>query len=323
MLYPLKFEPILKDKIWGGTKLNSLFNKASTSLFLGESYELSGLESDPSVVVNGFLAGNTLEELIEVYMGELVGDEVFDQFGVQFPLLFKLIDANDTLSIQVHPNDEVAYERHGQFGKTEMWYVLESEENAQLTLGFNKECSQDEYLRCLEAGTVDGLLRRVNVEKGDVIYIPAGTVHAIGKGIVLAEIQQSSDLTYRIFDYNRKDENGVERELHTDLALDVIKYEVVDQPKVAYSALMNQVTSLVQSDFFTTNLMVFDQPLTRHYTSIPSFVVYMCVDGGFMIDYNGEKLIVSKGETVLIPACIDELSFYPESECRLLEVYIS
>ncbi len=323
MLYPLKFEPILKDKIWGGTKLNSLFSKASTSLFLGESYELSGLENDPSIVVNGFLAGNTLEELIEIYMGELVGDHVYDQFGLQFPLLFKLIDANDTLSIQVHPDDEVALERHNQFGKTEMWYVLEADADAELILGFNHDCSQDEYVEALESDTVESLLRKVKVTAGDVIFIPAGTVHAIGKGIVLAEIQQTSDLTYRIFDYNRKDENGVERDLHTEMALDVIKYEVVTHPKVAYSAQKNQVTPLVDCNYFTTNMILFDQPLTRHYTSIKSFVVYMCLESSFLIECDGEKTIVNKGETILIPASIDELGFYPERECKLLEVYVA
>jgi mannose-6-phosphate isomerase len=323
MLYPLKFEPILKDKIWGGTKLNSLFGKASTSLLLGESYELSGLDGNLSVVTNGFLAGNNIEELVEIYMGELIGDAVYERFGLQFPLLFKLIDANDTLSIQVHPDDEVALERHNESGKTEMWYVLEAEEGAELIIGFNQECSKQDLVSAIEAGTLESFLKQVKVAKGDVFFIPAGTVHAIGKGIVLAEIQQTSDLTYRIYDYCRKDENGNERELHTELALDVIDYDVISQPKIVYSELINEITPLVDCEYFTTNLLVFNQPLNRHYTSIKSFVVYMCVEGDFLIDFEGEKIIVNKGETVLIPACIDELGLYPESECRLLEVYVN
>ena len=294
MLYPLKFEPILKDKIWGGNKLNTMFGKISSSFSLGESYELSGLENDQSVVKNGFLAGNTLEELIEVYMGELVGDVVYENFGLQFPLLFKLIDANDTLSVQVHPGDEIAFERHQQMGKTEMWYVLDADKDASIIYGFKENCSQQDYLVALENGGVEYLMHQVKVQKGDVIFIPSGVVHAIGKGIVLAEIQQTSDLTYRIFDFNRKDANGNERELHTELALDVISFSHDSQPIIKYSPAYNVITPLVACEYFTTNLLVFNQPINRHYQSINSFVVYMCVDGSFLIENELEKIIVDK-----------------------------
>jgi len=322
MLYPLKFEPILKDKIWGGTKLKSLFNKAAETDKLGESWELSGYENDESVVTNGFLAGNTLPELIEIYMGELIGDSIFDEYGLSFPLLFKLIDANENLSIQVHPGDEVAAERHNSYGKTEMWYVVDAEPGAVLIIGFSEDCSRDTYLDALDEGLVEDLLQKVPVKKGDVFFIPAGLVHAIGKGVVVAEIQQSSDITYRIYDYKRVDDQGNERELHTEQALDVINFNASKEPKTVYTPLMNEVTPLVSCNYFTTNMLRFNKSIARQYAKIDSFVSYMCLDGNFVIDFGGEKTIVNKGDTILIPASIDELSLIPDAEVTLLEVYV-
>ena len=323
MLYPLKFSPILKDKIWGGTKLKSLFNKAAETDKLGESWELSGYEGDESVVTNGFLAGNNLRELIEIYMGELIGDTVFDEYGLSFPLLFKLIDANENLSIQVHPGDEVAAERHNSYGKTEMWYVVDADKGAELIIGFNDDCSRETYLKAMSEDKVEDLLHKVPVTKGDVFFIPAGRVHAIGKGVVVAEIQQSSDVTYRIYDYKRKDDNGNERELHTEQALDVINFEASRQPKTIYSPLLNETTPLITCDYFTTNMLRFNKSLERQYAKLDSFVAYMCLDGTFTIESEGEKTTVIKGDTVLIPASIDELSLVPDGEVTLLEVYVS
>jgi mannose-6-phosphate isomerase len=323
MLYPLKFTPILKDKIWGGTKLNTIFGKESESDKLGESWELSGHEGDESIVTNGFLEGNSLTELIEIYMGELVGDKIFDEFGLSFPLLFKLIDAEEDLSIQVHPNDEVAAERHNSFGKTEMWYVIDAEPASEMIIGFAKDCNKDEYLDALEADKVESLLHKVPVTKGDVLFIPAGTVHSIGKGIVVAEIQESSDLTYRIYDFKRLDENGNERELHTELALDVINFSASEHPKTAYKESLNEITPLVTCDYFTTNMIKFDAAVTRNYGTIDSFVVYMCLEGSVIIESNNEKTVVNKGETILIPACINEVGLIPENDVTLLEVYIA
>jgi len=323
MLYPLKFSPILKDKIWGGTKLKSLFNKAAETDKLGESWELSGYEGDESVVTNGFLAGNNLRELIEIYMGELIGDTVFDEYGLSFPLLFKLIDANENLSIQVHPGDEVAAERHNSYGKTEMWYVVDADKGAELIIGFNDDCSRETYLKAMSEDKVEDLLHKVPVTKGDVFFIPAGRVHAIGKGVVVAEIQQSSDVTYRIYDYKRKDDNGNERELHTEQALDVINFEASKQPKTIYSPLLNETTPLITCDYFTTNMLRFNKSLERQYAKLDSFVAYMCLEGTFTIESEGEKTTVIKGDTVLIPASIDELSLVPDGEVTLLEVYVS
>ncbi len=323
MLYPLKFTPILKDKIWGGTKLKSLFNKVAKTDKLGESWELSGYEGDESVVTNGFLEGNNLTELIEIYMGELLGDKLYDEYGLSFPLLFKLIDANENLSIQVHPGDEVAAERHNSYGKTEMWYVVDADPGSELIIGFKKDCTREEYLEALDNDKVEDLLQKVSVKKGDVFFIPAGLVHAIGKGVVVAEIQQSSDITYRIYDYKRKDDQGNERELHTEQALDVINFAASKNPGTAYNAQLNEITLLVECDYFTTNMIRFDAPVTRNFGTIDSFVVYMCLDGSMTIESYGEKTIVQKGDTILIPASINEIGLIPNSEVTLLEVYVN
>ena len=322
LLYPLKFNPILKDKIWGGAKLGKLFGKDDKTGKLGESWELSGYEGDESVVTNGFLAGNNLTELIEIYMGDLVGDKVYDNFGLSFPLLFKLIDANENLSIQVHPGDEVAMERHNSFGKTEMWYVLDADPGAELIIGFERNCDREEYLAALENDQVESLLQGVPVKKGDVFFIPAGLVHAIGKGVVVAEIQQSSDVTYRIYDYKRVDDQGNERELHTDEALDVINFSASPNPQTIYSERANEINQLVTCEYFTTNLLKIDSPLTRNYGEIDSFRAYMCLEGSLLIESEGGKVIVNKGETVLIPAAIDEVGFTPDQSATLLEVYL-
>ena len=322
MLYPLKFSPILKDKIWGGTKLKSMFNKSAETDKLGESWELSGYEGDESVVTNGYLAGNNLTELIEIYMGELIGDTIFDEYGLAFPLLFKLIDANENLSIQVHPNDETAAERHNSYGKTEMWYVVDADPGSELIVGFTEDCSRETYLEAMSQDKVEDLLLKVPVTKGDVFFIPAGRVHAIGKGVVVAEIQQSSDITYRIYDYKRKDDNGNERELHTEQALDVINFEASREPKTVYTPILNETTPLVTCDYFTTNMLRFDKRLERRYSTIDSFVSYMCLEGNFSIEFEGDITIISKGDTVLIPASIDELSLIPDGEVTLLEVYV-
>ncbi len=320
-LYPLKFKPILKERIWGGSKLTTEFNKAASLQKIGESWELSACEGDESVVSNGFLQGNTLTELIEIYMGELVGESVYQHFGLNFPLLFKLIDAAEYLSIQVHPNDEVAAERHNSFGKTEMWYVIDAEPDAELIVGFNEGCTKEDYINALEHNDVENILKKVSVTKGDVIFIPAGLVHAIGKGILLAEIQQTSDITYRIYDYNRLDDKGNARQLHVEEALDVINFDKVEAPKIIYTEKLNDIIPLVSCDYFTTNLITFDDEVIRNYGEIDSFKVYMCTEGAFKILFDENYTVVNKGETVLIPASIGEVIFIPENNTTVLEVF--
>jgi len=219
-LYPLKFKTIFKDKIWGGQKIKTYLHKDFSPLpNCGETWEISGVKSDVSVVNGGALDGETLADLLEQFKGELVGEKVYAHFGNIFPLLVKFIDANDDLSIQVHPNDELAKKRHNSFGKTEMWYVIESDPGSTLISGFNKEMTQQEYLDKLNSGHIMDILNRENANAGDVFFLPAGRVHTIGKGLLVAEIQQTSDITYRIYDFDRVDANGHKRELHTQEAL--------------------------------------------------------------------------------------------------------
>lgn len=281
MLYPLKFHPILKKKIWGGERLAYKSEEHEESI--GESWEISAVEDNISVVSNGILADNDLQELIEVYMGDLVGDHIYEKFGIEFPLLIKYIDANDDLSIQVHPDDETAKERHNAYGKTEMWYIVDAEKDASLVLGFNHEIDKATYLQALHQNKLMDLLNVQKVKKGESFFIPAGLVHAIGKGCLIAEIQQTSDITYRIYDYNRKDANGNTRELHTDLATDVIDYSYQPQHRVNYTPQDNQSAKLVKCPYFTTNLLVFDRDIEKEYVHLDSFVIYMCLQGKFTI----------------------------------------
>lgn len=321
MLYPLKFHPILKKKIWGGEKLSYKSEQHEQSI--GESWEISAVEDNISVVVNGILADNDLQELIEVYMGDLVGDHVYEKFGIEFPLLIKYIDANDDLSIQVHPDDETAKERHNAYGKTEMWYIVDAEKDASLIMGFNKETDKTEYLQALRSNELMNILNTEKVKKGDSFFIPAGLVHAIGKGCFIAEIQQTSDITYRIYDYNRKDADGNTRELHTDLATDVIDYQYHPKHKVDYTPQDNKSVQLVKCPYFTTNLLTFDRDIEKEYIRLDSFVIYMCLQGKFTIT-TGEcdPVVVTKGETVLIPACFKNLTLFPDEVTKVLEIYM-
>ncbi len=323
-LYPLKFQSILKDKIWGGHKLELLLNKEISPLpNAGESWEISGVPGNVSVVSNGFLAGNSLSEIIEIYMGDLVGDKVFQKFGEEFPLLIKFIDANDVLSIQVHPDDELAKERHDSFGKTEMWYVMQADKGAQLISGFSKELDKEEYVLKLNANELESIIASYEVAPGDVFFIPAGRVHSIGKGILLAEIQQTSDVTYRIYDFNRKDDKGNTRELHTDEALDAIDYTYVAEPKTNYSVEPNKVNEVVKCDYFTTNVLELDQTVKKDFYGLDSFLIYMCVEGKAEIVYNGDQTeTILMGETVLIPADLKEIYIKPDGKARLIEVHL-
>lgn len=324
-LYPLKFEPIYKDYIWGGTNLKSKLNKKVPTNFekCAECWEISTIDENISIVTNGFLAGNNLQELIEVYMGDLVGDKVFEKFGDEFPLLIKLIDATDTLSIQVHPDNEVAKQRHHAYGKTEMWYIIDSEPTAKIITGFNKDITKEEYIEHLETNTLGNILNVESANRDDIFFIPAGRVHAIGKGVLLAEIQQSSDITYRIHDWGRVDKNGNPRELHTELALDVIDFKKPKSFKFSKSKTENIDIDLVKSDFFTVNRITFNKIIEKDYNLLDSFVVLLCIEGELFVNYaanKSEKLV--KGETILIPADLKELSLNPINSATVLEVYI-
>ena len=323
-LYPLKFKPILHEKIWGGNRLKELLNKDIDNLpNCGESWEISSVEGKISEVNNGYLQGNNLQELIEVYMGDLVGEKIYKKYGIEFPLLIKFIDAQADLSIQVHPNDELSKKRHNAYGKTEMWYVVNAEDGSLINSGFNQPVTREKYLEYLENGKLTDLLCYEKAAPGDVFFIPAGRVHAIGKGILLAEIQQTSDVTYRIYDYDRKDGNGNKRELHTDLALDAIDFTYQDEYKTKYKAEKNRSSEIVSCDYFTTNILDFSEKLEKDYHHFDSFVVYMTLEGQFNIEYEGGNEKVNKGETVLLPASLESVRLKPETEsAKVLEIYI-
>lgn len=325
LLYPLKFKPIYKEKIWGGTKINTILNKNISKLKdCGESWEISGVTESISIVKNGFLKNNNLQEIVEVYMGDILGDKVYEKFGDEFPLLIKFIDANDNLSIQVHPNDELARQRHYANGKTEMWYIISADKDSQLISGFNKEINKEIYLKHLANNTLTEILNFEKVKSGDVFFIPSGRVHAIGKGILLAEIQQTSDVTYRIFDWNRKDANGKSRELHTELALDALDFSHYDNYKTKYATKINDSSNLINCQYFTTNLLEFDKEIEKDYNLLDSFVIYMCLEGSYTIEYNeNDKIKIIKGETVLLPAVLENISLIPDKKTKLLEVYIN
>jgi mannose-6-phosphate isomerase len=320
-LYPLRFKPILKDKIWGGPKLRDLLGKPASER-AGESWEISGVAGDISVVENGFLAGNSLQEMGEIYMGDLLGDVIYERFGSEFPLLIKFIDAADFLSLQVHPGDELARERHNSYGKTEMWYVVESD-NGQLIAGFNRKMEREQYLQHVADGSLKEILNYEPVVPGDIYFMPAGRIHAIGAGVLLAEIQQTSDVTYRIHDWERTDEKGQPRELHTDLALDAIDFGFHASYKTAYRPLSNSTVTAVDSPFFTTGVIRLDQPVEKDYNLIDSFVIYLCIEGAAGITYGKGKVeLIKKGETLLIPAGLKNLAIVPTEPTTLLEVYI-
>ena len=323
-LYPLKFETVLKEKVWGGSALATRFNKKSTgSNHIGESWELSAITDDLSVISNGFLAGNNIEELIEVYMGDITGDQIYEKFGNEFPLLIKFIEAQEDLSIQVHPDNELAKKRHKAYGKTEMWYILECKKNSTIYSGFKTGVTREIYEEALKNNRIEDILNVETPEPGNAFFTPAGRVHAIGAGIVLVEIQQTSDITYRIFDWNRKGSGKEKRELHTDLALDAIDFNQNGSNKLSKLPVLNNSLNLVNCEFFNTNLLYFNKAIDKEYHFIDSFVVYICTDGEFQICWDGNTENVEKGETVLLPAMIKEVTLKPSNEARLLEVYVN
>ncbi|PBJ13806.1 type I phosphomannose isomerase catalytic subunit [Flavobacterium sp. ACN6] len=318
-LYPLQFEPILKERIWGGEKLKTILNKPIVSKITGESWELSTVEGDVSVIANGDLKGKSLMDLINDTPDALLGTKVYERFGKQFPLLFKYLDAREDLSIQVHPNDKLAKERHSSFGKTEMWYVMQADADARIIVGFKEDSSKEEYLKHLQDNTLVSILDDVKAKSGDVFFLETGTVHAIGAGLVVAEIQQTSDITYRLYDFDRVDANGNKRELHVDLALDAINYNKVDTQK-KYESKANTSNTVVDCPYFTTNFIPLEDKVEVSKTG-ETFTVYMCIEGDFEIEYDGFKQAYKKGDTVLVPAAIN--AFNLSGKASILEIYIS
>jgi mannose-6-phosphate isomerase len=316
--YPLQFEPILKERIWGGTKLKTYLNKPITSETTGESWEIATVENDISIVSNGVFKGQNLNEIIKQFPIEILGAKVYKKFGSQFPLLFKYIDAREDLSIQVHPNDELAKKRHNSFGKTEMWYVMQADEEARLIVGFKEKSSKEDYVSSLNNNKLLDILETKKVKKGDVFFLETGTVHAIGAGTVIAEIQQTSDITYRLYDFERVDSNGNKRELHVDLALDAIDYDVVDAEK-KYTKIENKANTVVDCSYFTTNFIPLNGFCVLSNNN-QSFTVLMCVEGNFEVMIEDEVYQYKTGDTVLLPSIIS--NFQIKGKASLLEIYV-
>ncbi|MBU3927420.1 MAG: class I mannose-6-phosphate isomerase [Bacteroidetes bacterium] len=323
-LYPFKFKPVFKEKIWGGHQLKTKLGMDYGALDnCGEAWVMSGVEGNPTLVENGFLEGNELNELVEIYMGDLVGEKNFEQFGNEFPLLIKFIDAADWLSIQVHPDDALAAKRNIGKGKTEMWYILGAQPSAQLISGFNQPVDQESYLNNMEQGTLKEILNFEKVEKGDVFFMPAGRVHAIGPGTLLAEIQQTSDTTYRIYDWDRKDAQGISREMHTKEALEAIDFKHESNYKTEVHPHQNATTEVVNCPQFTTNIVLFDQILEKNLVLMDSFVIYIGVEGKCQLQWEEDSLSLNTGEAILVPAVMSEIRFVPETtNVKLLEVYL-
>ena len=303
----LKFSPIFKPTLWGS-----------------ETWVVSSVKGSESMAINGIDKGQTLPEIVARYGAEFLGKKNYEKFGNDFPLLIKFIDARQDLSIQVHPDDELSAQRHGKMGKNEMWYVVDADRGSQLIAGFTQKIETSEYAQKVADGSIENDLNKVCVSEGDCFYIPAGRVHGIGAGMVIAEIQQTSDVTYRIYDYLRRDRDGNLRELHTELALDAIDFEdITTDPKVNYTENRDEIIPLVQCPFFTTNELKLSEPFKRNYTGIDSFRVYMCLSGQCcFLNPNGQSIFLHQGESLVVPAAIKEVTILPDENVKLLESYV-
>lgn len=323
-LYPLKFKTIFKDKIWGGQKIKTILGKDFGDLpNCGETWEISGVKGNISIVKDGPLQGKDLQSLVNTYEERLVGQKTFEKYGDEFPLLVKFIDANDDLSVQVHPDDALAARRHDSFGKTEMWYIFQADEGAKLNSGFNRPLTREKYLEYFKNGQLMEILNVEEVKADDVYFLPAGRVHFIGKGCLLAEIQQSSDVTYRMYDFDRTDDEGNKRQLHTKESLEAIDFSYYDKYKTPYVDKLNEIVPLVSCQYFTTNKLHYNTSLQRDHSDLDSFVIYVCMEGHLTMSYGDESIEMQKGDAVLVPAEIEYLTLNPKGEFKMLESYIS
>lgn len=322
-MYPLKFEDILRPIIWGGEEISRFKQLPEIHPGVGESWEISQVGDRVSVVSEGADKGKNLTELIKRDGAALLGKHVAERYGEKFPLLIKFIDAHDNLSIQVHPNDEVAMARHNSFGKTEMWYVIDAKPGAGLYSGFSQQITPEEYVERIKNNTITDVLQFHQVKSGDVFFLPAGRIHAICKGILIAEIQQSSDITYRIYDYDRRDAQGNPRELHVEQSIAAVDFKMYDNLRTQYEARNNDAVTLVECPFFETNLIEVDKSVKRPVAAHDSFVIYMCMGGKVRLtDNNGYTITLHQGQTSLVPASLKSVTIEAESPAKLLECYI-
>lgn len=319
-LYPLKFEPITQYRIWGGNRLNAAVASELRIEKLGEIWSISGVDGNISQIENGELKGRNLKEIISEYKEKLVGKKVWEEFGTDFPVLIKFIDAADRLSVQVHPDDRQAKELHDSFGKSEMWYIMDADRDSELIIGFKEGVGKEDYKKHLEDETLEEILNRIKVQKGDAVYIPAGRVHAIGAGVVLAEIQQTSDVTYRIYDYNRIDKNGQKRELHTDLALSAIDFEPVREVRTNYKKVENQFSPLIESVYFETKIFSGNKEISIRNND--QMRIYICTSGSAEFILDGNSTVLNPYQSLLFPAEISNYQIRPTAVVSLLEVVI-
>lgn len=320
---PFKFQPILKTLVWGGDKIAPYKGIDTDQANIGESWELSGVKGDESVVAEGEYAGMKLPDLIDRLKGRLVGEDVYKRCGNEFPLLIKFIDAKSDLSIQVHPDDTLSKVRHGKNGKTEMWYVVDADKDAHLKSGLTKSITPDEYCHLVAEDKITDVLEDYKVSPGDVFFLPAGRIHAIGAGTFVAEIQQTSDVTYRIYDYGRKGLDGKPRELHTELAKYAIDYRVYPDYRTHYIPQNDKPVQLVSCKYFTTDLLELDNMYDLDLTGVDSFVIVMCLDGSVTLEgREGDSTTISRGETILIPAEAAGYRLQPQDKAKLLLSYI-
>lgn len=318
---PLKFNALLKSTLWGGDKIIPFKNLDVQQENVGESWEISGVKGNETIVTDGPYAGKKLNELVEELKGKLVGEDNYQRFGNEFPLLIKFIDARQDLSIQVHPTDEIAKMQGKERGKTEMWYLMDSDKDATLLCGLKKKITPEEYAQMVENDTIVDAIDRYEVKEGDCFFLPAGRIHAIGTGCFLAEIQQTSDVTYRIYDFKRKDKDGNYRQLHTKEAAECINYTVEDDYRTHYEHKKNEGVTLVECPYFTTAVYDLDEPMTLDYSELDSFVILIGLKGeGTITDNEGNTVTISAGESILVPATTDTLRV--EGTIKMLETYV-
>lgn len=370
-LYPLKFIPIPSRRPWGGNALVKDLAKnfvecddegnetvLGEDVLVGESWELADMGFEDSVVENGWLAGNTISELMETYIERIVGENVYNYYGRQFPLLVKFLDINDKLSVQVHPDDEIAAERYDSLGKTEFWYVMDAKPGAKIYVGFNKEVSAQEFYDRCQNGTVDEIMNVIYPKAGDAIFLAPGTVHAADGGILIAEIQESSDMTFRLYDWGREFNPATARKLHLEEAIDLIDYRAFDQGLYRKGPLWGEeassepcrktdcdgecgchehehhhheegkvVETLVECPQFNVTKLKLADPLHIYTEKFESFIIYICIEGSASIQVpstkeNGEAYMenyeFAKGETILVPADMPDFYLVPRDRSTVL-----
>ena len=320
-MQPIKFNPLLVQTLWGGEKIIPFKHLNSDLTQVGESWEISGVKGNETIVSEGEFKGKKLNELVDELKGKLVGEANYKRFGNDFPLLIKFIDARQELSIQVHPTDELAQKRGKLRGKTEMWYIMDSDENAKLRAGMKEKITPEQYKQMVENDTITEAIAEYKVKEGDCFFLPAGRIHSIGTGCFLAEIQQTSDVTYRIYDFKRKDKDGNYRELHTEEAAECIDYNVEPNYRTEYTPMKNEGVALVECPYFTTAVYDLNEPMTLDYSELDSFVILIGLKGsGEITDNEGNTTTLCEGETILIPATTSEVKV--TGNIKFLETYV-